>query len=170
MIELASAIARQLSETDEAVLNRLGETQRLLRELEKIDPALAETSQAHATAVIELTEIARTLDRYVERLDLDPAQLAQLEQRVTLLETLKRKYGGSVAEVIAFGERVKERMQKIEGREAELERLANEIKAARSALDARRGGIAEGARHRGPETGKKRAAKSGRSRFSAVGV
>lgn len=134
LIELASAIARQLAENDEAVLNRLAETQRLLRELEKVDPGMAETSQAHATAVVELNEIARTLSRYAERLDLDPGQLAQLEQRVTLLETLKRKYGGSLAEVIAFGERAKERMQKIEGREAELERLAGEINAARSVL------------------------------------
>ena len=134
LIELASAITGQLSESDDAVLNRLAETQRLLRELEKIDPGMAENSQAHATAVIELTEIARALSRYAEQLDLDPAQLAQLEQRVTLLETLKRKYGGSLAEVIAFGERAKERMQKIEGREAELERLAGEIKMARSVL------------------------------------
>ena len=134
LIELASAVTGQLSESDDAVLNRLAETQRLLRELEKIDPSMAETSQAHATAVIELTEIARALSRYAEQLDLDPSQLAQLEQRVTLLETLKRKYGGSLAEVIAFGERAKERMQKIEGREAELERLAGEIKAARSVL------------------------------------
>jgi DNA repair protein RecN (Recombination protein N) len=134
LIELASAVTGQLSESDDAVLNRLAETQRLLRELEKIDPSMAENSQAHATAVVELTEIARALSRYAEQLDLDPAQLAQLEQRVTLLETLKRKYGGSLAEVIAFGERAKERMQKIEGREAELERLAGEIKAARSVL------------------------------------
>ena len=134
LIELASAVTGQLSESDDAVLNRLAETQRLLRELEKIDPSMAENSQAHATAVVELAEIARALSRYAEQLDLDPAQLAQLEQRVTLLETLKRKYGGSLAEVIAFGERAKERMQKIEGREAELERLAGEIKAARSVL------------------------------------
>ena len=134
LIELASAVTGQLSESDDAVLNRLAETQRLLRELEKIDPSMAETSQAHATAVVELTEIARALSRYAEQLDLDPSQLAQLEQRVTLLETLKRKYGGSLAEVIAFGERAKERMQKIEGREAELERLAGEIKMARSVL------------------------------------
>ena len=135
LIELATSISRQLSEADNAVLNQLAETQRLLRELEKIDPGLAESSAAHATAVIELTEIARTLDRYAEKLDLDPEQLAQLEERVTLIETLKRKYGGSIPEVIAFGERATERMRKIEGRDAELERLAREIESARKALE-----------------------------------
>ena len=135
LIELATSISRQLSEADNAVLNQLAETQRLLRELEKIDAGLAESSAAHATAVIELTEIARTLDRYAEKLDLDPEQLAQLEERVTLIETLKRKYGGSISEVIAFGERATERMRKIEGRDAELERLAVEIESARKTLE-----------------------------------
>lgn len=141
LIELATAISRQLSESDDAILNRLAETQKLLRELEKIDPGLTESSEAHAAAVIELTEIARTLDRYAEKLDLDPEQLAQLEQRVTLLETLKRKYGGSVAEVIAFGERAAERMRKIEGRDAELQRLASEIITARALLEKSAGAL-----------------------------
>ena len=48
-----------------------------------------------------------------------------------MLESLKRKYGGSIPEVIAFGERAAERMRKMEGREAELERLAKEIVEAK---------------------------------------
>jgi DNA repair protein RecN (Recombination protein N) len=135
LIELATSISRQLSEVDNSVLDQLAETQRLLRELEKIDPGLTESSGAHAAAVIELTEIARTLDRYAEKLDLDPEQLAQLEQRVTLFETLKRKYGGSIAEVIAFGEQAATRMRKIEGRDAELERLAKEIVEAKKTVE-----------------------------------
>jgi DNA repair protein RecN (Recombination protein N) len=137
LLELATAISRQLSEVDDSVLHQLGETQRLLRELEKIDPSLTESANAHAAAVIELTEIARTLDRYAENLDLDPEQLAQLEERVTLFETLKRKYGGSLPEVIAFGERAAERMRKMEGREAELERLARAIVGAKNEVEQR---------------------------------
>ncbi|PYL06704.1 MAG: DNA repair protein RecN, partial [Verrucomicrobia bacterium] len=124
LIELANAVANKLSEAEDAVLSQLGETQRLLRELEKIDNSVTQLSSAHAASVVELSEIARSLSDYAEKLDLDPAQLAALEQRVSLFETLKRKYGGSIAEVIAFGERAAERMRKIEGRDAELERLA----------------------------------------------
>lgn len=135
LIELATSISRQLSEVDNSVLDQLAATQRLLRELEKIDSGLTGSSSAHAAAVIELTEIARTLDRYAEKLDLDPEQLAQLEQRVTLCETLKRKYGGSIPEVIAFGEQAAERMRKMEGRDAELERLAKEIVEAKRTVE-----------------------------------
>ncbi len=135
LIELASTIANKLSEADGSVLSQLAETQRLLRELEKIDDSISRFSSAHAAAVIELSEIARSLSQYAEKLDLDPAQLSALEQRVSLFETLKRKYGGSIPEVIAFGERAAERMRRIEGRDAELERLAGEIETTRANLN-----------------------------------
>src|SRR5215831_784776 len=134
LIELASAVANKLSEADDSVLSQLAETQRLLRELEKIDSSIAQFSSGHAGAVVELSEIARTLSVYAEKLDIDPEQLAALEQRVSLLETLKRKYGGSIADVIAFGERAAERMRKIEGRDAELGRLAKDIKNVRERM------------------------------------
>src|SRR6516225_188238 len=134
LIKLAGAIANKLSETDDSVLSQLAETQRLLRELEKIDSSIAQFSSGHAASVVELSEIARALSSYAEKLDLDPQQLAALEQRVSVFETLKRKYGGSIAEVIAFGERAEERMQKIEGRDAELERLAKEIENVRAEM------------------------------------
>jgi DNA repair protein RecN (Recombination protein N) len=132
LIELAGTIARRLSEADDSILPQLAETQRLLRELEKIDPAQGMLAEAHAASVVELSEISRSVSQYAERLDLDPEQLAVLEERVSLFETLKRKYGGSVAEVIAFGERAAERLRKIEGRDEELGRLAREIETARA--------------------------------------
>ena len=127
LIELASAVATKLSEADDAILAQLGETQKLLRELEKLDPAMATPANAHESAVVELSEIARDLSRYAENLDLDPEQLAALEQRVTLFESLKRKYGATIVDVIAFGERADERIRKIEGRDDDLQRLSNEI-------------------------------------------
>ena len=135
LIELASAVANKLSEADDSVLSQLAETQRLLRELEKIDSSIAQFSSAHAGAVVELSEIARTLSVYAEKLDIDPEQLAALEQRVSLFETLKRKYGGSIADVIAFGERAAERMRKIEGRDVELERLTKDIENIRMQMN-----------------------------------
>ncbi len=135
LIELTSTIANKLSETDNSVLSQLAETQRLLRELERIDGSVAQFSSAHAASVVELSEIARALSAYAEKLDLDPQQLAALEQRVSLFETLKRKYGGSIAEVIAFGERAAERMRKIEGRDMELERLGKEIENVRAQMN-----------------------------------
>lgn len=135
LIELASTIAHKLSEADDSILSQLAETQRLLRDLEKIDSSIAQFSSAHAASVVELSEIARALSTYAEKLDLDPQQLASLEQRVSLFETLKRKYGGSIGDVIAFGRRAAERLQRIAGRDAELERLAKEMEDVRARMN-----------------------------------
>jgi len=135
LVELAGGVARRLSENEDSILSQLAETQRLLRELEKIDPTQTELAEAHAASVIELSEISRSLDQYAERLDLDPAQLLALEERVSLFETLKRKYGGSIAEVIAFGEEAAERLRKIEGRDEELDRLDQEIRKIQTTLE-----------------------------------
>src|SRR6266481_7865983 len=134
LIEIASGVATKLSEADDAILSRLGETQKLLHELEKLDPAMAPAANTHETAVVELSEIARDLSRYAENLDLDPEQLSAIEQRISLFESLKRKYGTTISEVIAFGERATERMRKIEGRDEELQRLTNEIATLRTDL------------------------------------
>jgi DNA repair protein RecN (Recombination protein N) len=132
LIEIASAVTTKLSEADEAILSQLAETQKLLRELEKLDPAMATVVNIHETAVIELSDIARDLGRYTENLDLDPEQLTALDQRVSLFESLKRKYGATVPDVIAFGQRAAQRMRKIEGRDEELQRLASEIATHRA--------------------------------------
>jgi DNA repair protein RecN (Recombination protein N) len=135
LIELASGISQRLAESDDSVLSQLAETQRLLRELEKIDSSISQFAAGHETAVVELSEIARSLANYAEKLDLDPTQLAALEQRVSLFETLKRKYGSTIADVIEFGKRAEERLQKIEGRDVELERLTAEIEKVRANLN-----------------------------------
>lgn len=134
LLELAGNAAARLSEADDAVVSQLAETQKALRELERLDPQLRAVAEAHETAVVSLNEVARDLTRYAENLELDPKQLGALEQRVSLFESLKRKYGGTIAEVIAFGERAAERMRKIEGRDEELQRLGDEIEKKRAAL------------------------------------
>lgn len=135
LTELATQILQRLAEDDDAVLTRLAEVQRVFRDLEKTDPASAELAQSHANAIEQLEEVAQRLQRYAGQLDIDAEQLAQIEERVSLFESLKRKYGGkTMEEVIAFGDNAAARLRKIESRGAELERLQKEIEAKRDAL------------------------------------
>jgi DNA repair protein RecN (Recombination protein N) len=134
LIEVATGAARELNESEPSILGRLGDIGRLLRELERIDPATAPLTQAHASAAMELEELAGALMTYAEKLDLDPAQLAEMEARVNLLQTLKRKYGPGIDQVIAFGEEAAARLQKIAGRGEEVARLQRELDAAQAEL------------------------------------
>lgn len=131
LLELSTQALDRLTESEDAALPRLTEIGKCLRDLERVDPAAARFAEAHLRAFTELEDLAQSLQRYADDLDLDPAHLAELEERVTLFETMKRKYGGSIAEVIAFGEQAAERLRKIESRGEELDRLTREITAAR---------------------------------------
>ena len=134
LIELSTGIAQELSESEPSILTRLSETARLLRELEKIDPDATAMAESHNSAVVELEELARSLVTYAEKLDLDPEQLAEMEERVHLFQSLKRKYGPTIEQVIEFGEQSAARLQKIEHRGAELERLQTEIERSQTEL------------------------------------
>ena len=134
LIEISTHITQRLVDADDALLTGLGEVTRLFRELEKLDPAAVAFAQSHIGALTELEDVAASVQRYADKLDIDPAQLAELEERVTLIETLKRKYGRTVPDVIAFGQEAAERLRKIESRGEELQRLVREIEAARGEL------------------------------------
>jgi DNA repair protein RecN (Recombination protein N) len=136
LVELSSAIIQRLSEADDSLLSGLAEVQRVFRDLEKLDPSTAPLAQSHANALIELEEVARSLQHYSGALEIDPRQLAALEERVSLFETLKRKYGPTLDAVIAFGDEAAARLRRIESRGEELTRLDHAIASARETLDA----------------------------------
>lgn len=134
LLDLSAQVIGRLSESEDPLLARLVEIGKFLRDLERVDPGAARFTESHLRATVELEDLARSLQRYADDMDLDPERLAEMEERVTLLETLKRKYGGGIPDVIAFGEEAAARLHKIESRGAELARLEQEIEAARAEL------------------------------------
>jgi DNA repair protein RecN (Recombination protein N) len=135
LMEIASAALRKLQEDEDAALTKLAEVGRHLRDLERIDPSSVRMSDALHRGLAELEDLTSSLQRYTEDLELEPAELARLEERVSLFETLKRKYGGTLAQVVEFGGKAAERLEKIESRGAEIDRLNREIAAAGDALE-----------------------------------
>jgi DNA repair protein RecN (Recombination protein N) len=136
LVELSAAAAAALGEDESGVLKRLLEVQRLVRDLEKLDPGIRERTQGLEGAVMELQELERSLADYSEDLDIDPAEASRLEDRVNLFETLKRKYGsGDLAAVLAHRDRAAARLDSVENRGERLEQLAAEAAQLREATD-----------------------------------
>jgi DNA repair protein RecN (Recombination protein N) len=119
---------------DDAVIGRLNEIGKQLRDLERVDPAATRFSDSLHRALAELDDLAAGLQSYAEELEIEPGELANLEERVSLFETLKRKYGASIAAVIEFGDRAAERLGKIESRGEQLVNLEKQIADARGEL------------------------------------
>ncbi len=150
LIELSADVLNRLNETEGAVLEQLAETQRLLTQLEQTDPSATEFSQSHANAVVELEELAGSLRTYMENLELDDQQLKELEERVDLFETLKRKYGGTIERVLEWRDRAADRLAKIEGREGEIQKLKKEIRDAETRLNTLGGDLSQARKEAAP--------------------
>jgi DNA repair protein RecN (Recombination protein N) len=73
--------------------------------------------------VSSLRELQSSLSHYVDKVDVNPERLQELEERLNLLHSLKRKYGSTLAEVIAFAKEATQKLQSLEQRDEELARL-----------------------------------------------
>jgi DNA repair protein RecN (Recombination protein N) len=145
LLQLCQAALDGLSESDNSLLTQAGAVGRVLVELQRVDAGAAKFVELHAQAGETLRELQSAVSHYADRVEVDPARLAELEERLNLLHTLKRKYGASLADVIAFGAAAKKQLQSLESRDAELarlnaalEKLDAEIQAAGKKLSAAR--------------------------------
>ncbi|MBX3740118.1 MAG: DNA repair protein RecN [Akkermansiaceae bacterium] len=134
LLESAAAAAAALNGED-GILEKLGEIQKLVRDLQKLDPSITERTGSLETATLELQDLEATLADYVEELEIDPAEAATLEERVNVIETLKRKYGPSLQDVLARRDAAATRLDNIENRTEKLETLEKELAAARAAVE-----------------------------------
>ena len=106
---------------------------RNVEELARYDARFTESAQQLASARATLSDIASTLRDYAEGINASPERLAEIEDRLALLDRLKRKYGATVAEVIAFGEEVGRKLSEVEDRDEILKALRAELEKAEAA-------------------------------------
>jgi DNA repair protein RecN (Recombination protein N) len=123
LLQLSQAAIDALSENENSLLTQLGVIGRVLAELQRVDSGAENLVALHAQAGETLRELQIELSRYADKVDVDPARLAEVEERLNLIHSLKRKYGSSLAEVIAFGDEAKTKLAALESRDAELARL-----------------------------------------------
>ena len=123
LLQLSQAALEVLSESDASLLTQSGAVGRVLAEIQRVDAGAAHLIELHAQATETMRELRSAVSHYADKVEVDPARLAELEERLDLLHTLKRKYGGSLDAVIAFGEETRTKLRALESRAAELARL-----------------------------------------------
>jgi DNA repair protein RecN (Recombination protein N) len=102
LLQLSQAALDVLSESETAVLTQAGAVGRLLQELQRVDAGAASLTELQEQAAGTLRELQTELSRYADKVDVDPARLAELDERLNLIHSLKRKYGATLAEVLAL--------------------------------------------------------------------
>jgi DNA repair protein RecN (Recombination protein N) len=151
LAELCGDLAARLGDSDDSIPARVTEAVRAAREIARLDPQ-GEGIATSAAGIFEaVQELARDLDRYAGSLESDPARLAEIEARLDVIQSLKRKYGTSVDEVIAFGERAAARLAELRGREERGDGLEKEIARAAAAMQSAAAALTKARRAAAPK-------------------
>jgi DNA repair protein RecN (Recombination protein N) len=132
--ELVSEAHERLQGDGVGVLPTLAVIERSLEELANIDADMQGVSQMAIDAKVLLKETADALRGYTDRLENDPQRLGAIEDRLALIQKLKKKYGGTVESVLETHQRVREELTRLECSDAELEQHDRRIAAKRQAV------------------------------------
>lgn len=137
LLELCQTGLDLIADSEDAVIAKLGHLGRALQEIARLDPEAGSLVTLHSAALESLQDLRTELDRYAGRIDVDPGRFQELEERLNLLQSLRRKYGRSLAEVLAFGQEAEQQLARLEGRDAERVRLDAELAQIETELRAR---------------------------------
>jgi DNA repair protein RecN (Recombination protein N) len=109
---------------------------RNLEELARYDAKFVDAVQQLTSARAIVDDLADMLRDYAEKVNASPERLAEIEDRLVILDRVKRKYGATIAEVISFGEEVAGKLAEIEDRDEILKQLRAQVAEARNKYSA----------------------------------
>jgi DNA repair protein RecN (Recombination protein N) len=144
---LASAVQESLLALDEgtpeapAATDLLGQVVHTLSGLARLDPSQAALYDSAQTIFDNLSDLSRSLRLYLEEIEFNPKRLDQVEERLALIHTLKRKYGDSITAILEFAQKARSELdsithagERIEALEKERSKLLAQLGQAGTAL------------------------------------
>lgn len=171
---LASQVQQALTLLDEGegetppLTDLLGQVAQVLHNMARLDPSQQGLSEQAETLLAMAEDMARELRRYQEHIEYNPRRLEKIEERLDLIQRLKRKYGGSIEAILAYAEKARQDLDTITHA---TERIA-ELEAQREVLlqQLRERGLALSARRREAATGLARAVEAELADLSMSGA
>ena len=110
-----------------SVLDMLGEVERTLSNLVRLDDTQNPLLERLQGLSFELNEVAGDVENYQATLEFNPTRLGEVEERLELISNLRRKYGDTIEEIIAYGDEKSAELDKFERSGVRIEKLSAEI-------------------------------------------
>jgi DNA repair protein RecN (Recombination protein N) len=141
---LAALSGDPLADDVAGAADRLAEAARRLQALERVDASLEGRAERLLALQSEVREAAQEFERYLDGIEVDPARLAALDQRLHEIELLTRKYGATLEEVLRFRDETAARLATIEGADEREAALAVERQEQARQLAAEAAALSKG--------------------------
>jgi DNA repair protein RecN (Recombination protein N) len=132
--ELAQTAYEGLQADDHGVLSQLTGVIRVVSDLVHTDESMRDCQQRASEAMIQLKDLAARLRDYSEDLESDPGRQTAVEDRLDLIQRLKKKYGGSIEAVMEFGTRVKGELRAFAAHDDTVSAITAKLEEARQSL------------------------------------
>jgi DNA repair protein RecN (Recombination protein N) len=135
VIELANGAVNALTEGEGCAFDGLVAAQQTMNRLIKLLPEAQEWHDELEHAVTSVQEVVRSIENSAAGMDGSPERMQWLDDRLTTYQALKRKYGATVEEVLENGEKWKQQLKDLRGRDRRREELQAELDAAFQSLE-----------------------------------
>jgi DNA repair protein RecN (Recombination protein N) len=126
LLENAQQVEYLLTESDmehTGAIEQINQIASILGRLVKMDPSVSQYLDLAENLSSELEELADKINDYGESVDVEPGRLNEVEERLAAIGTLKRKYGGSIEDILEFAENARDELNSITNSEERLEEL-----------------------------------------------
>ncbi|GIV09692.1 MAG: DNA repair protein RecN [Fimbriimonadales bacterium] len=125
------ALMQENGAYDQAALAR-----RSLTEIARIDPSAREWGDMLEGALAQIEEVARSLRAYAETIEYDPARLEAVIARLELIQRLKRKYGDTIAAILAYADDAEGKLHALETQSERRDALETQLAALHTQVSA----------------------------------
>lgn len=137
LLELTTNIYQGLYESENAVYDSLVKMKNPLTELSAIDKSFSESNKEFESVLTMIKDISEFLRDYNSKIDIEPDRLESIRERLSAINLLKKKYGGSINSVLEFRKKIGEELGITQDSTEKITELENKIKTvAKNCADA----------------------------------
>ena len=119
--------AQQALSSESAAMDYLGVSMNALQDISSVNGTYQKISEEFANAYFILEDLQSQIQSQIDSLEFDEERMQVVEDRLALLQTLKRKYGQSVDEVISYGEKIERQLDQLTNRDVEIAQLEKKL-------------------------------------------
>lgn len=138
-----SEVMEIISEENFGVKNSLGKIAAVISSVSKYDDRLSAIEENSQRLVYEMDDIYSDIRNYLSNVDFDDRRLAEIVERIDVVNSLRRKYGESEEDILEYLENLRKRLDDIENREEKNEKLKNRLNECEKKMDLSAGKLSD---------------------------
>ena len=133
--ELSNEAYHNLYDNERSVLSELSKVIDNIAEITRVYPKIQEAAELVRTANVNLREVSNLLRRFKDEIRYDPERLGQIEERLYLIDKLKKKYGQTIEEILSYQSKINKELEEIEYSDQDISLLNGEINRVTAELE-----------------------------------